>query len=106
MQTRFVGANLARQLSEVRTLQVFRIDAGYTRRRVGLNAVWADAASGLAWIEAHNGSWRLPPDFLPWALEVEEHAAAVVGHTAIFPCQALFEVMPDGSWEVEIFPHK
>ncbi|MEU3979670.1 hypothetical protein AB0465_18395 [Streptomyces griseoviridis] len=104
MQTPFNGVNLTRQLNEVRTLREFRIDEGYTRRRTELKAVYADADSGLAWIETRNGTWRLPREFLPWALDIDERALAVLGHNEVFPCNALFERMPDGSWEVEIFP--
>ncbi|MGW1261225.1 hypothetical protein ACWD7Y_04590 [Streptomyces drozdowiczii] len=104
MQTSLNGANLARLLAEVRSLREFRVDSGYTRRRTELKAVWADAASGLAWVETRNGTWRLPREFLPWALEVDDRAYTVLGHTEVFPCHAVFERIPDGSWEVEIFP--
>jgi hypothetical protein len=104
MQTPFTGANLQRLLAEVRAAREFRIDEGYTRRRTELKAVWADEATGLVWIEAHNGTWRLPREFLPWALEVDRRAYAVLGHGEVFPCGAVFERIHNGSWEVEIFP--
>ncbi|WP_328749345.1 MULTISPECIES: hypothetical protein [unclassified Streptomyces] len=104
MQTPFTGVNLTRQLNEVRAMREFRIDEGYTRRRTELKSVYADESSGLAWVEAHNGPWRLPRVCLQWALEVDERAEAVLGHGEAFPCAAIFERMPDGSWEVEIFP--
>ncbi|MET9360417.1 hypothetical protein ABZX93_05860 [Streptomyces sp. NPDC006632] len=104
VQTPFTGANLARTLNEVRSLRVFSIDEGYPRRRTQLKAVYADETSGLAWVETHNGTWRLPSEFLPWALEVDERAMDVLGHGEVFPCGASFERGPGGSWEVEIFP--
>lgn len=104
MQTPFTGANLSRLLAEVRSLPEFRINEGYTRRRTELKAVYADAESGLAWIETRRGVWRLPRKFLPWALEIDARAYAVLGHTEVFPCSAVFERIRDGSWEVEIFP--
>ncbi|WNI17658.1 hypothetical protein [Actinacidiphila sp. ITFR-21] len=104
VQTPLTGTNLTRLLNDVRSLRVFSIDDGYTRRRTQLKAVHADAASRLAWIETHNGTWRLPQEFLPWALEVDDHALAVLGHGEVFPCTALFERLPSGPWEVEIFP--
>ncbi|UXX93973.1 hypothetical protein N7U49_21435 [Streptomyces sp. AD2-2] len=104
MQTPFTGVNLTRQLNEVRTLREFRIDEGYTRRRTELKSVFADTGSGLAWIETRNGTWRLPRELLPWALDIDERALVVLGHSEVFPCNAVFERMPDGSWEVELFP--
>ncbi|MFJ4739107.1 hypothetical protein [Streptomyces sp. NPDC088775] len=102
MQTPLTGTNLTRLLNEVRSLRTFSIDEGYSRRRTQLKAVYADEASNLAWVETHNGTWRLPSEFVPWALEVDEHARRVLGHGEVFPCHAVFERMPDGSWEVEI----
>lgn len=104
MQTPLNGTNLTRCLNDVRGLREFSIDDGFKRRRCELKAVYADEPSGLAWIETHNGTWRLPRAFLPWALEVDERAMAVLGHGEVFPCSAVFDRMPDGSWEVEIFP--
>ncbi|WP_326745336.1 MULTISPECIES: hypothetical protein [unclassified Streptomyces] len=105
MQTPLTGTNLARLLNEVRGLRQFNIAAGYTRRRTQLKAVYADEMSNLAWVETHNGIWRLPSVLVPWALEVDEHARGVLGHSEVFPCNAWFERIPDGSWEVEISPY-
>ncbi|MGW3272265.1 hypothetical protein ACWDFH_12435 [Streptomyces kronopolitis] len=104
MQTPLTGTNLTRLLNEVRGMREFSIDDGYKRRRCELKAVYADEGASLAWIEAHNGVWRLPRAFVPWALEVDHRAKSLLGHTEVFPCQAVFDRMPDGSWEVEVFP--
>ncbi|MFE5853182.1 hypothetical protein ACFQ61_08170 [Streptomyces sp. NPDC056500] len=85
-------------------MREFRIDAGFTKRRCQLLAVYADEDSDLGWVESHNGSWRLPSILVPWALEVDQRARETLGHKEIFPCPALFERMANGSWEVEIFP--
>lgn len=104
MQTPLTGTNLTRLLNEVRVLREFSIDEGYKRRRCELQAVYADQGADLAWIEAHNGAWRLPRAFVSWALEVDQRAKSVLGYGEVFPCQAVFDRLPDGSWEVEIFP--
>ncbi|MEW1922225.1 hypothetical protein [Streptomyces sp. NPDC088360] len=103
MQTPFTGTNLTRLLNEVRSWREFHVEPG-RRRRTELKAVYGDETTGLAWVETRTGTWRLPRDFLPWALSVEEHTQTVTGLVEVFPCNAVFERLVDQSWEVEIYP--
>ncbi|MEV6309953.1 hypothetical protein AB0M10_15310 [Streptomyces sp. NPDC051840] len=104
MQTLLTGTPLAWTLNEVRALRRFSIDEGYRQRRVQLRAVYADEPSAVAWIETHSGTWRLPSVLLPWAVEVDERMARVLGRDEVFPCTATFWHLANGAWEIEISP--